>query len=295
MKKEWDADTINGTNVRAVLSGTPVAMLRKDLTESLFGRFEETWMAQWRYPEMRSAFGTSISEYLRFGGYPLSAQCRGDEKRWREMILNLVVEPALLDVLSDGGVAKPELLRRTFGAACVHSGEVLSYTKLIRELGDAGNTTTVAHYMERLGEAGLVSALPRFSSRPIRERRSIPKYQVWDNGLWNAVADFSFDRAKADSLSSAQILESAVGAHNLGDAFRYRFSVSYWKDRGLGVAFVIECSGELAAINVEGGTGNPEGLSAFRKRFPLKASLTVVGRGMPDEEFLSLGLRTLFS
>ncbi len=39
-------------------------------------------------------------------------------------------------------VDKPALLRRLFELACRNSGQVLSYTKMLGQLQDAGNTTT---------------------------------------------------------------------------------------------------------------------------------------------------------
>jgi len=46
------------------------------------------------------------------------------------------------------------LLRRLFQLGCTFSGQILSYQKMIGQLQDAGNTTTLAHYPELLTGAG---------------------------------------------------------------------------------------------------------------------------------------------
>ena len=56
-------------------------------------------------------------------------------------------------------VTKPVLLRHLYGLATAYPAQILSYNKMLGQLHDAGNTTTLAHYLQLLGAAFLVSGL----------------------------------------------------------------------------------------------------------------------------------------
>ncbi len=55
---------------------------------------------------------------------------------------------------------------------------MLSYTKMLGQLQDAGNTTTLAHYLDMLASAGMIMGIPKYSGRAVRMRGSSPKLQV---------------------------------------------------------------------------------------------------------------------
>ena len=71
------------------------------------------------------------------------------------------------DVLLLSRVDKPAVLRRLFQLGCSHSGQVLSFTKMLGQLQDAGNTTTLAHYLDLLAGAGMVTGLPKYAGQII--------------------------------------------------------------------------------------------------------------------------------
>ena len=54
------------------------------------------------------------------------------------------------DILQLTTVAKPALLRNLFGLSVSHPAQILSYNKMLGQLQDAGNTTTLAHYLKLL-------------------------------------------------------------------------------------------------------------------------------------------------
>ena len=56
---------------------------------------------------------------------------------------------------------EPALLRRLFELACRYSGQILSYTKMLGRIKDAGNTTTLAHYLDLMAGAGMVCSLQK--------------------------------------------------------------------------------------------------------------------------------------
>ena len=77
----------------------------------------------------------------------------------------------------------------------------------------AGNTTTLAHYLELLGGAGLLTGLSKFARRAARQKGSSPKLQVLNTALMTAQSGFSFEEAKEDREFWGRLVESAVGAH----------------------------------------------------------------------------------
>ena len=155
VKRLWDEDTRARLALRVVLLGSAPLLVQRGLSESLAGRFEILHLPHWSFAEMRAAFGYSLEQYLFFGGYPGAAALAGDPLRWRRYLLDALVETTIArDVLLLTRVDKPALLRRMFELGCRYSGQVLSYTKMLGQLHDAGNTTTLAHYLELLAGAG---------------------------------------------------------------------------------------------------------------------------------------------
>ena len=84
---------------------------------------------------------------------------------------------------------------------------------MLGQLHDAGNTTTLAHYLELLAGAGLLTGLPKYSGNVIRRRGSSPKLQVLNTALATAQSGRSFADTRADGEAWGRLVESAVGAH----------------------------------------------------------------------------------
>ena len=142
--------------------GSAPLLMQRGLTESLAGRFEIVHLPHWSYAEMQAAFGFTLEQYLYFGGYPGAAPLIADPPRWRRYLLDSLIETTIArDVLLMTRVDKPALLRRLFELGCRYSGQVLSYTKMLGQLQDAGNTTTLAHYLELLAGAGMLTGLSK--------------------------------------------------------------------------------------------------------------------------------------
>jgi hypothetical protein len=159
-------------------------------------------------------------------------------------------------------VDKPALLRRLFELGCRYSGQVLSYTKMLGQLHDAGNTTTLAHYLELLAGAGL----PKYSGRAARQRGSSPKLQVLNTALMSAQSGLSFEEARADRELWGRLVESAVGAHLAGAAAAGECELSYWRERNREVDFVVRSGRTRSRVGQpgrgieRGAEGRQEGL-----------------------------------
>lgn len=294
VKRLWDEDTRAKRPLKVVLLGSAPLLVQQGLTESLAGRFEILRLPHWSLTEMRSAFGFSVDEYVYFGGYPGAAPLAGEPERWRRYVLDALVETTIArDVLLLTRVDKPVLLRRLFELGCRYSGQVLSYNKMLGQLQDAGNTTTLAHYLDLLSGAGLLTGLQKFSGRAVRQRASSPKLQVMNTALMSAPSGLSFEAARGERESWGRLVESSVGAHLANAAAAGECELFYWRQRDREVDFVVRAGRTLAAIEVKsgrGGRGHP-GLGACAEAFQPTHRLLVGGDGVPVGDFLSAPVR----
>src|SRR5262249_46358918 len=152
--------------------------------------------------------------------------------RWSRYVADSLIETSISrDVLLLSRVDKPALLRRLFDLACRYSGQVLSYTKMLGQLQDAGNTTTLAHYLDLLAGAGMVGGLPKYAADAARSRGSSPKLQVLNTALMSATSGLSLAEARADREFWGRLVESAIGAHLANAAAAGGCAVYYWRER----------------------------------------------------------------
>ncbi len=286
VKRLWDEDTFAGRDIRVVVSGSSPLSMQQGLTESLAGRFETLPMTHWSWPEFRDAFQWDLDTFIYYGGYPGAASLVGDPDRWRAYLLDSVIETTVSrDILLMRRIDKPALLRRLFHLACEYAGRELTFEKMVGQLHDAGNTTTLAHYLDLLDAAGLVAGLQKFAGDAARRRRSTPKLAVHNTALMAAVSDQTFAATRADPAAWGRHVEAAVGAHLLAQARRSRGTVYYWRTKihGLDVEvdYVTVRAGEVTALEVKSGAaiGSLEGLAAFRAAFGSKVRTHIVGSG----------------
>jgi predicted AAA+ superfamily ATPase len=289
VKLLWDADTHSGVALKVVLLGSAPLLIQSGLAESLAGRFEVIAAPHWSFPEMREAFGWDLERHIFYGAYPGAAGLIATPDRWRRYILDSLIETTVSrDILTLNRVDKPALLRRLFWLGCAYSGQILSYQKMIGQLADAGNTTTLAHYLELLQGAGMLAGLAKYSHGQARRRGASPKLQVLNTALMSAQDDRSFAEARKDGDHWGRLVESAVGAHLLNSSFGTNISVTYWRERNHEVDFVLQRGKAVVAIEVKSG-GRREslpGMEAFARQFKPKRQLLVGGQGIALEEFL---------
>lgn len=295
VKKEWDEDTRKGVNLKVVLLGSSRLLLKKGLTESLAGRYELIRLGHWRYQEMRDAFGFTLDEYVYFGGYPGPAHLIRNERRWKKYVKDSLVAPAIdKDVIMTSNIYKPALMKRLFELGCGYSAEILSLTKLIGQLQDAGNVTTLAGYLEILNQCSLLAALQKYARDDARKYNSIPKYQVYNNALMTAYKGQTFEKDRTDPKVWGRWVESAVGAYLLSMAEELDYHLYYWREGDDEVDFIIANGGESVAIEVKSGRrGMNSGLPKFVKAFQPKLSFVVGTSGVSLEDFLSSDLDAL--
>ncbi len=286
VKALWDEDTRVGTGPRVLILGSAPLLVQRGLTESLAGRFEILRVPHWSFPEMSEAFGWDLDRYLLFGGYPGAASLVEEPDRWRAYILDSLVETTLSrDVLLLSRIDKPALLRQLFYLACEYSGQILSFQRMLGQLQDAGNTTTLAHYLALLDGTGLVTGLQKFSRRRVRQRGSSPKLLVRNTALLTAVSGKVPETAKEDGSFWGRLVESAVGAHLLNTLPGAGAELFYWRERSAEVDFVLHRGPSLVAIEVKSGSssGRAEGLDRFGRAFGTAQRLRIGAGGIPLE------------
>jgi predicted AAA+ superfamily ATPase len=290
VKKLWDEDTRLKNNIKVILLGSSSLLIQKGLTESLAGRFEKTYLGHWSFDEMKLAFGWNINQYIFFGGYPGAAQLIDDEKRWKSYIIDSLIETSISrDILMMSRVDKPALLKRLFEIGANYSGQILSFTKILGQLQDAGNTTTLSHYLYLLSNSGLLGGLEKFSGATIKKRGSSPKFQVYNNALVTAYLKTDFLQSLQTPDLWGRITESAVGAHLLGKSITENYKLYYWRDGDAEVDFVIEYGKKILGLEVKSGVSTENrGISCFLKQYPAAKTIFVGANGISIEEFLKI-------
>ncbi len=296
VKKEWDDDTFNDRDIRVLLLGSSRVMLERGLSESLAGRFEEIRMGHWSYAEMKECFGYTLDQYIYYGGYPGAASLAGDDDRFQQYVQSAIIDATInKDILMDTPISKPALLRQTFELGAAYSGNLLSLSKMLGSLQDAGNTVTLAGYINLLDESGLLCGLQKYSVDMARRRASIPKLQVYNNALKTVYTPLTLEQALMNRKEWGHIFESGIGAYLVSQAFVHRFEVFYWRERDDEVDFVLRKKGSVVAIEIKSNAEKcTAGLTRFTELFHPKRSLIVGDGGLTAEQFLTMDLRKLF-
>ncbi|MBM3842856.1 MAG: ATP-binding protein [Verrucomicrobia bacterium] len=287
VKRLWDEERRTGGMVLPVLLGSSALLVQRGVAESLAGRFFLHRCPHWSWPECAAAFGWSLPDWIYFGGYPGAAQFTGEEPAWQRYVVDSLIETVLArDVLQLQVITKPVLLRHLFALAAAYPAQILSYNKMLGQLHDAGNTTTLAGYLRLLEMAYLVSGLEVFSRGQPRKRGSSPKLILWNNALISAQGLRSRAAAVADGAWWGRLVENAVGANLLNGLSGPAWSVTYWREGDQEVDFVVAHGSAVWAVEVKSGRpGRLSGLAAFRARYPKAKALVLGGEGVPLEEF----------
>ena len=295
IKKEWDEDTRNDINMKVVILGSSRLLLKDGLTESLAGRFELIRMPHWSYNEMHEAFGMDLEQFIYFGGYPGGAKYVHDERRWRKYIKDSIVAPAIeRDILTTKTIYKPALMRQLFDLGCAYSGKELSLNKMLGQLQDVGNVTTLANYLNTLGEARLLCGLQKYARDEARKYNSVPKLMAYNTALLTAQTNTTFHKTFTTPNLWGRWVESAVGAHLLNQADEYDYKLYYWRENNDEVDFVVESGEQQIAIEVKSGRRSTNnGLKVFSDKFHPQQSFVVGTDGIPVEEFLTWNIENL--
>jgi len=289
VKALWDADRAARKSLRVLLLGSSALLLSQGMGESLAGRFFLHRCGHWTFAECQAAFGFDLDHWIYFGGYPGAAAFFEDPDAWRSYVNDSLIETVLArDVMAMQRITKPTLLRHLFALSARFPAQTLAYNKMLGQLHDAGNTTTLAHYLELLGSAFLVTGLERFAGTAGRTRGSSPKLILWNNALVSALSTLTFAQARAEGGWWGRLVENAVGAHLLQGLQSLPFEVTWWRDGHDEVDFVVRAGHDLWAIEVK--SGRPDraaGLAAFCKSHRGAIPVIVGSGGVELEAFFA--------
>ncbi len=288
VKQLWDEDTFKKQKIKIVLLGSSPLLMQAGLSESLAGRFETIPVTHWSFSEMREAFDWNFDQYIYFGGYPKSSEFILDENRWRDYINDSLIETSISrDILLMNRVDKPALLRRLFYLGCAYSGQILSYQKILGQLSDAGNTTTLSHYLELLSGAGLLTGLEKYSGKIVNKKSSSPKFIPLNTALISAQNNITLNDARKQRAYWGRLVEASIGAYLYNQRYEHRMQVHYWREGQYEVDFILSDQNKIIALEVKSGI-KPQalpGIKKFQENYPCKV-LLVGGQGIGLEDFL---------
>ena len=297
VKRLWDEDTAENRPIYVMILGSSPLLVQRGLTESLAGRFEIIPVTHWFYPEMRDAFGWNVDTYIFYGGYPGAADLISDPQRWANYIRDALIETTISrDILLMTRVDKPALLRRLFELSCHYSGQILSYQKMLGQLQDAGNTVTLAHYLQLLDGAGLITGIQKYAGQRVRQRGSSPKLLVLNTALMSVYSGLTFEEAREDTEFWGRLVESSIGATLANGIKGKSIELFFWNSGQQEVDFVLKKGKKLIAIEVKSSAkrASLSGMEKFSRTFPVWKKLLIGSDGIPVEEFLSTALEFWF-
>src|SRR5690606_6231260 len=253
LKQLWDQ---RKTPLRVLLLGSSSLEIHRGLSESLAGRFRLHQFFHWNFWETNQLTALTLDQFLTFGGYPGSYQLLSDKHDWVDYIRHSIVDPVIgKDILSLVHVKSPALFRQAFEIICSYAAQEISYTKLLGQLQDRGNTDLVKQYIELYEAAYLIRALQKYSGKELRKRNSSPKIIPLCPALYSVTKNASYSEQ-----DFGHAFEVFVGAYlNTLSGQLY-----YWREGNFEVDFVYENGNELHAIEVKyGKSRSRSGLEKF--------------------------------
>ncbi len=287
LKLLWDGRKHD--RIHVLVLGSSALMMQHGLSESLAGRFLLHRFGHWSPSEMRDAFGIGLEDWFFFGGYPGIAKLQNRIELWRGHIRDSLIETAMArDCLQMQPIRKPTLLRNLFGLACLHPAECISYTKMLGSLQDAGNTVTLASYLDLLESAFLVTGLEAWRPGIQSKRGSSPKLVVRNNALASALSGKRRTDFDTDRTWRGRMIENAVLAHLVQELDGTGAKLYWWRDKFWEVDLVIQSPKGLWALEIKSGKPeNPKGLREFCKRWPEAHPMLIGPGGIPFAEFFA--------
>lgn len=288
VKEEWDWDCSKQVPLKVVLLGSSRLMIQSGLSESLAGRFELIRMGHWSLEEMQTAFGFTLDQYMYFGGYPGAAQFASDETRWKRYIKDSIITPSVeQDIKLTANIYKPVLMTRLFHLSSAYSSQELSLNKMLGQLQDVGNVTTLASYLGILEQCQLVCGLQKYANDEARKYNSSPKYQVFNNALMTANSSGKYEAIRSDADKWGRWVESAIGAHLLSAAEENDYKVFYWRERDEEVDYIVATDDGCVAFEVKSGHRKMNsGMKEFADAFHPIHSYIIGTGGVSFEDFL---------
>ena len=264
IKKIWDEKLRSPKyrKIKFILLGSSSLKIQKGLTESLTGRYQTINVYHWNFLETKKLISISLEEFLKVGGYPGSYKFIKKKDVFESFIKSSIIEPVInMDILPFSHIQKPSLFKQVFEILCNYPAQEISYTKLLGQLQNKGNTDLIKTYISFYEKAFLFKPLEKFSLKAIRMKSSTPKFLPLS-------PCFSLLSHREDL--SSRVFEATVGAQLL----RLQGNLYYWRERNKEVDFVFCFKNKIYGIEVKFGkkkssSGMETFLNKFKKAHPV--------------------------
>jgi uncharacterized protein len=265
IKKLWDEKK---SQIKLVLLGSSSLSIQKGLKESLAGRFELHRVYHWNYLESQKAYGIDLESYLIFGGYPGSYQFISERDTWLNYLKESIINPVIgKDILQQARVKSPALFKQCFDIICSYPAQEISYTKLLGQLQDKGNTDLIKYYLELFEEAFLIKQVFKYTNKKVLTRSSSPKILPGCPALYSVGLD-----AQLNSEERGRSFELMIGAQLM----RLPGELFYWREGNFEVDFIYKYGKKLYGLEVKSGRKKKQGgLEKFKSNFPTAEILIV--------------------
>jgi predicted AAA+ superfamily ATPase len=173
-----------------------------------------------------------------------------------------------------------------------NSAKIVSLQKILGQLQDAGNSATIAHYLDLLRDAGLLRGLSKYAGTHIRQRAASPKLQTFAPALFTVIVGAHMLHHDNAPTLYGQAIESLVGSHLLNITAASMTEVMYWREGNAEVDFVVASPTRRVLIEVKSGStrGAYSGAAAFHAAHGAAPLLVVGGQELPVEQFLQCTL-----
>ncbi|WP_375444960.1 ATP-binding protein [uncultured Fibrella sp.] len=178
-------------DVRLLVSGSSALDLASEINEPLTGRKFDFHLYPISWQELVGNVGflaakQQLETRLLFGFYPDVVTNVGDE---RSILQQLSSSYLYKDLLTFGGIRRPEVLDKLLVVLALQVGSEVSYNELARTIQI--DKATIETYIGLLEKAFIVFRLQPFSRNLRHEISSSRKIYFYDNGIRNAIlADF---------------------------------------------------------------------------------------------------------
>lgn len=259
IKYLWDSQKQKKSKIKVILLGSSSWQILEGLSESLTGRFELIRAHHWSLKESSQISKMNLEKYLKFGGYPGSYKYIKKPQRFTSYIEDSIVSTVIdKDVLNQTHIKNPALFKQTFKLLQTLPAVEISYTKLLGQLQDKGNTDLIKNYLELYEGAFLFTQIFKYSKKEFKTRLSTPKIISMCPALLSL-------RDKSSPEFLGRCFESLVGS----DLVKTGLKVYYWRDGDYEVDFVIEDGTKIYAVEVKSQKRkSSKSLSEFRKQYP---------------------------
>ncbi len=268
IKKLWDKQkTSKKSHLKLFLLGSSSLKIQKGLSESLTGRFELIRAYHWNYVETQKIKKMSLENYLLYGGYPGTYIYIKDPTRFSNYLTQSIIQTVIeKDILQYHRIKNPALFKQLFEILSRLPSCEISYTKLLGQLQDKGNTDLIKDYLDLYEGAYLFQQIHKYQTSHFARKTSSPKIIP----MASALIQITYKMASKENRGL--VFEALVGA----DLLRAELATYYWRDKDSEVDFVVEHQNKVFAIEVKSGKKkSSKSLTVFKNKFPSAVTIFI--------------------